>query len=103
MRIYDEEEKREYVQEFIDRGKSIYSFANEKGIPQTTFKGWIRQYNDAMFGKIDLRETREANTTPIQRPIKNTTIFSCENIRIELKENYNKELLKKIMEVLINA
>lgn len=103
MRVYDEEEKREYVQEFIDSGKSIYSFAKEKGIPQTTFKGWIRQYNDAMFGKIDLRETREANTTPIQRPIKNTTIFSCENIRIELKENYNKELLKKIMEVLINA
>ena len=106
MRIYDEEEKREYVQEFIDSGKSSYSFANEKGIPQTTFKGWIRQYNDAMFGKIELRETREAkeaSSTPIQRPIKNTTIFSCENIRIELKENYNKELLKKIMEVLINA
>ena len=41
MRVYDEEERREYVQEFIDSGKSIYSFANEKGIPQTTFKGWI--------------------------------------------------------------
>lgn len=63
MRTYSEEEKREYVEEFIGTGESSYGFANEKGIPKTTFKGWIRQYNDAMFGKIDLRESSQTSTT----------------------------------------
>lgn len=100
MRVYENEEKEAYIQEFMDSDESAYSFATQKGIPPTTFKGWIKQYSDVMFGKIDLTDKI---STPAKKPTQNTTIFVCENIRIELKENYNRKLLKQIMEVLINA
>lgn len=45
----------------------------------------------------------KSSNAPLPRITKSSTVFATENIRIELKENYDKELLKKIVEVLINA
>ena len=96
QRRYSEEEKQAYIEEFNKSGESIGYFAMENNIPQSTLRGWIDA--EVAFGKISMKQVR---TSP-HKANKNM-VFACENIRIELKENFNKELLKKVMEVLIDA
>ena len=91
-KVYEEEEKRMYIEAFKARGKNKTAFARENNIPEATFRSWIKDEEYQKFGAIVLNEDR------IQ--IKQSTIFVCENIKIELKEGYNKDLFKKIVEVL---
>ncbi|MBR2785211.1 MAG: hypothetical protein IKD74_04410 [Clostridia bacterium] len=53
------------------------------------------------FGEINLSQTTSIAETSTIAP-KKPTIFVSDNIRIELKEGFNKEFLRKIVEVLIN-
>ena len=96
QRKYSEEEKKAYVEEFNESGENLGYFARANDIPESTLRGWIDA--EVKFGKISMKRMG-ASTTKANKNL----VFACENIRIELKENFNKELLQKIMGVLIDA
>ena len=100
-REYNKEEKISCVAEYQDSGMSIAEFAREKRIPASTLRSWIRLNHAMTFGEINLSQTTSIAETSTIAP-KKPTIFVSDNIRIELKEGFNKEFLRKIVEVLIN-
>lgn len=95
-KIYEEEEKRAYLDAFTVSGKTKTEFARENNIPEATFRAWIKEVENLTFGAIQL------DTNMPLKNKKQSTIFSCDNIRIELKEGFNKEYLRRIVEVLID-
>ena len=98
VKTYSEEEKMAYVEEFKNSGMGSTTFAREKGIPESTLRTWIREDRNLEFGAIEIGAPK-INTAEV---LKKKTVFANENIRIELKEGFNKEFLRKIVEVLIN-
>ncbi len=98
VKTYEREEKQAFVEDFKNSGEPLARYALEKGIPETTLRGWLKEDRNLSFGAIEIKPS----STPLPRVAKSATVFATENIRIELKENFDKELLKKIVEVLIN-
>ena len=96
-KIYEEEEKRMYLDAFSVSGKSKTAFARENNIPEATFRAWIKEDEYLTFGAIQLNNSEQP-----MKSRKQSTIFSCENIRIELREGFDRIFLRKIVEVLIN-
>lgn len=104
-RKYSNEEKRAYIEEFKVSGLNKTKFAREKGIPEATFRGWLKFESLETFGEIDLKKTTCIYAEPIcelNPLIEKTIIFKQDNINLELREGYNKQLLKKIVEVLVS-
>ena len=96
---YSIEEKLSYVTDFKASGQTIANFCRDRNIPETTLRDWIKLDKYETFGAISLNEP----SSEIQKPIiKQPMIFVGPNIRIELKEGFDKLFLKKIVEVLIN-
>ena len=91
-------EKQAYVEEFKNSGENILTYASKNGIPESTLRGWLKEDKELMFGAIELKPS----IPPLPKVNKSSTIFATENIRIELKENFDKDLFRKIVEVLIN-
>ena len=98
-RVYSTQEKLAYVDEFKTSGITKAEFSRLKNIPVTTLKNWLRLDKAMEFGEINLSEPAQEVAKPV---IKKTTVFAGENIRIELKEGFDKQFLRKIVEVLIN-
>ncbi len=99
VRIYQKEEKQAYIEDFKNSGEPLARYALEKGIPETTLRGWVKEDRELTFGAIEFK----SSNVPLPRITKSATVFATENIRIELKEGFNKELFKKVVEVLINV
>ena len=78
---------------------SIVEYAREVGLPETTLRDWIKTDRELGFGKINIKATSFERTKAI---VKKPIVFVNENIRIELKEGFNKQFLRKIIEVLID-
>lgn len=97
-RTYSEEEKRLHLDKYKVSGKCKTEYARENDIPEATFRAWIKEENYADFGILEMNTSEPRKVTKLVKPI----IFANENIRIELREGYDKEFLKKIIEVLIN-
>lgn len=97
-RVYTEEEKQAYVEEFRKSELGSTAFAREIGVPESTLRTWVRENRNSLFGAIELQT--HSNHEP--RNIKKSTVFASENIRIELKEGFDKKFLLKIIEVLVN-
>ncbi len=97
MRFYEKEEKQMLLEEYKSSGKGINAFAEEKGIPSTTLRDWIKEDNNLTFGAIEIK----GSSSPVPRTIKLATVFATENMRIELKEGYDKKLLKSIIGVML--
>ena len=100
---YSKEEKIAFVEEFKTSGMSVNAYSKEKGIPSTTFRGWLRIDRALEFGEIDLGETVVEGALKPAPVIRKAMVFAKDDIRIELKEGYDKGLLRNIVEVLINA
>lgn len=94
-RKYTEQEKEKYVKEYQKSGLSRRKYAKRKGIPPTTFSAWIEKDTDIRFGEIQIEKNKESILKG------NSKVFITDTIRIELKNGYNKEFLRKVMEVLI--
>ena len=91
---YTKEEKEKYMKEYKKSRLSISKYTKSVGIPEATFRGWIKKENEIEFGEIDIKEeTRKEKQSSM--------IFATETIKIELKRGYNKKLLRNVMEVLI--
>ena len=100
--MVNKEKRKAYIQEYFASDLSQRDFANSKGISTSTLKNWLKDYEEQpKFGKIDLADN---NITTVEKQLSKRTIqFFCENIKIELKEGYNKNFLRNIVEVLNNA
>lgn len=97
---YSEEEKRNFLDGFKVSGKSKTAYARENNIPEATFRAWIKDEEYQTFGAIRIND--EVMPPVIAKSRKQSTIFSSEDIRIEVKEGFNKDFLRKVVEVLIN-
>ena len=55
-RKYSQQEKEKYVEEFMNSNESQTTFARARGIPESTFRGWLnyQNNNDISFGSIEL-------------------------------------------------
>jgi len=103
VREYSKEEKLAYIEEFKLSGMSQTRFAREKGIPDTTFRGWVGLNKSSTFGEIDLTPSNVSNISQeLEQPKIKTIVFAKDDIKIELKEGFDKQFLRKIVEVLIN-
>ncbi len=98
VKTYSKDEKQAYIEDYKNSREPLARYALEKGIPETTLRSWIKEDQELTFGAIEIKTSN--NSLP--RVTKSATVFATENIRIELKENFDKELLKKIVEVLVN-
>ena len=97
-RIYSDEEKRLHLDQYKVSGKSKTEYARSNDIPEATFRAWVKEENYSDFGMIETETNEDGKTvTRIVKPI----IFANENIRIELREGYDKDFLKRIIEVLV--
>lgn len=105
LRTYSNEEKTLYLEEFREREISQGEFAREKGIPLTTFRGWLARDTSLAFGEIDISNGAKNKDSTAQTKIKEKRpmVFAGSNIRIELREGYDKEFLKNIVEVITSA
>ena len=99
MRNYSEEEKRKHLDQYKVSGKSKTEYARANDIPEATFRAWVKDDAYSNYGILETTTDESDNViTRVVKPI----IFVNENIRIELREGYDKEFLKKIIEVLID-
>ncbi len=96
-KVYSEDEKQEYLDKFKVSGKNKTLFARENNIPEATFRSWIKEEKYAMYGAIDL--TQQAEPSSFVNAVK-PIIFCNDKIRIELREGYDKEFLKRVVEVI---
>lgn len=101
IRKYTQEEKIAYVEELKSSGMSVTEFSNLKNIPSSTLSGWLRLERALAFGEIDIKP--QAQAIPTSVVVKKTMVFAKDDIRIELKEGFDKDFLRNIVEVLINA
>lgn len=98
-RIYSDEEKRLHLDQYKVSGKSKTEYARSNDIPEATFRAWVKEENYSDFGMIETEINDDGKAvTRIIKPV----IFANENIRIELREGYDKDFLKRIIEVLVN-
>ena len=95
IRSYSEDEKMAYVEEFKNSELGVTTFARQNGIPESTFRGWLKDISDLSFGMINLKPTPSA----VPKITKNIMVFANETIRIELKENFDKSFLRKVVEI----
>ena len=96
---YDESEKKKYVEGFKNSTYTLGEYARRNNLPTGKLKDWLKEDRDTKFGTISLQPFASSKTVAEKQDIK----FECENIKIELKANFDKDLLKKIMEVLLIA
>ena len=95
---YTTEMKEQYIEEYRNSELSVQAFAKQKGIPSSTFRGWLDRETEIRFGALNTEE--ETTKVASQRPC---IVFINDKIRIELKPDYDKEMLKSIVEVLMTS
>lgn len=100
-REYDVDEKIAYVEEYKNSGLSVAQFAREKRIPPSTLSSWLKLNQAMTFGEINLSQTTSITKTATIVP-KKPTVFVSDDIKIELREGFNKDFLRRIVEVLID-
>lgn len=65
----------------------------KRGILEATFRTWVKEEQYGMFGALEINQQEQV----AQKQLVKSTIFCNENIRIELKEGYDREYLKRII------
>lgn len=98
VQTYSEDEKKAVIEDYKKSGLGSTAYAKEIGIAESTLRGWIKEDRGMSFGAIEIKPS-----ATIPKAKNNTMVFVCENIRVELGEGFDKEFLKRIVEVLCNA
>ncbi len=102
MKEYKEEEKQKYCKGFKNCTLTITEYAEKMRINVDDLKQWLKDYKEpSEFGKINVSDIVNTN---LNSSTKSSTIkFESETIKLELKENYDKVFLSKLLEVIIYA
>lgn len=105
---YSEENKKKWLEEFKNNNKPASQYAKEIGIPASTLRFWARKelngcYNNS-FGEIKILDNSKVVSNIVEDDNNNETqIKYCGNkITIILEKGYNREFLRKVVEVLVN-
>ena len=102
MKEVTQEEKEKYVRGFKNCTLPLYDYAKKMNISPEDLKQWLKDdRGEALFGKIELSEVVKPPVNII--PAKTAIKFEGDTIKIELKENFDKELLMNMMEVFMNV
>ena len=75
-RNYSEEEKQKLLVKYKVSGKSKTTYARENGIPEATFRAWVKEEQYGMFGAIEINQQELIS----QKTIVKSTIFCNDNI-----------------------
>ena len=98
LKTYTEEDKQKYCAGFKNCTLPITDYAEKMGINVEDLKLWLKNYKEpAMFGSINLSNLME------QQGSKSSRIsfkFETESVRIEIQENFDKKMLKRILDLL---
>ena len=104
---YSEEDKIKYVRGFRNCTLTMYDYAEKMGIPGEEFRGWLKKYKELpSFGMIELNLTTDnevMQTGTSSDEIKTIMAFDNGTIKLELKENFSRELLKNLVEALVQC
>ena len=98
VKTYTEEEKQKYCVGFKKCTLPITDYADKMGINVEDLKVWLKDYKEpAPFGAINLsslmeQHNRESNKISFK--------FETEAVQIEIQENFDKKLLKRILDLL---
>ena len=98
MVTYSKEEKQAIMEEYKTSGKSLREYTEEKRIPSSTLQGWLKEDKNLTFGAIEINTAIPG----LSKTIKPATVFATENMKLELKEGFDKKLLRSIVEVLLH-
>lgn len=96
LKKYTTEEIEYALSEYKESGLSMSEYTRNKGIATTTFRGWLNKnkINELEgFGLINFETTNDAKIN-IAKVVVN---FNTDKIKIELKEGYDKKMLKNII------
>lgn len=77
-------------------GLRIEDYAYQNSITEDNLRKWLQEDMESTFGKIN------TDTLSLELNIEKTVVFKNSNIHIELREGFDREYLRKIVEVLIN-
>ena len=100
-RNFSEEQKQQYIEEFKNSNMSLTAYCKKIGIARQTMGPWLNKDKSSTvnnFGAIQLKNIQ--SDVDFQTETKKDIFFSSKYIKIELKEGFNKLILKKIVEVL---
>lgn len=98
VNIYSDEEKQMHLNQYKVSGKTKTEYARDNSIPEATFRAWVKEKMIATYGMLDLNSNESNTIIKIVKP----KIYTDEYIRIELRNGYDKQFLKRIVEVLIS-
>ena len=98
VKEYSESDKAKYCAGFKKCTLPITDYAEKMGINVEDLKLWLKDYKDpAPFGAINLsnlmeQHNRESNKISFK--------FETEAVQIEIREKFDKKLLKRILDLL---
>lgn len=95
---FSEEERKEHVNNWECSGMSITQYAKSCNISRKTLSTWIQKARAKTSSEIEFSPAIDIS----QSFSNNVVTFENETIKIELKKNFNKNFLRKIVEVLVN-
>ena len=97
MKEYSEADKAKYCRGFKKCTLPITDYAEKMGIPVEELKIWLKEYKEPLpYGAINIAslfEQQNDNST------KASFKFNTETIKIEIAEGYDRNVLKKILEL----
>ena len=95
---YSEEEKKAHLEKWRNSGLSMSEYSRVNHISRNAFSRWITVEKAGNGGVIEFSPAIDLGHINSD----NLVTFENETIKIELKKNYNKDFLRKIVEVLVN-
>lgn len=99
MKEYSKEDKIKYCQGFKKCTLPLANYAEKMKIPIEGLKQWLKEYKEPpAFGAINLSEVFAENNVENK---KSKFKFCTNSIKIEILENYDKEILKKILDLMV--
>ena len=98
LKTYTEEEKQKYCAGFKNCTLPISDYAEKMGINVEDLKLWLKDYKEPTpFGTINLSNLMEQHD---RESSKISFKFETEAVQIEIQENFDKKLLKRILDLL---
>ncbi len=99
IKQYTKEDQQKYCAGFKKCTLPITDYAEKMNINVEDLKKWLKEYKEPLpYGAINLTKLIEQP----KEPTKGIYVkFTTDAINVELKENYDKDLLKKILELLV--
>ena len=99
MQKYSEEDKIKYCRGFKNCTLPLSEYAAKMKIPREEIKQWLKEYKEPpAFGAIKLSEVFKETTT---NRVKSKFKIDMETVKIEILENCEKDMLKKIIDLMV--